>query len=727
MQKITISTIILLIICLSIKAQVKDSLISVDILMIDVRASKTVNGIGRLGEYQNEIIYAGKKTELIIIDSINANKSLNNTRQIIGRIPGLNIIESETGGFTANGIGFRGLNPIQSLEMNVRQNGYNIAADVYGYNESYYVPPMEAVERIEVVKGASSLQFGPQFGGMVNYEMAKAPIDKKIQLNASLTSGSFGLINGFASLSGTCNKISYMVFGQYRYFDGYRPHSLQHQFSGMARIQYKATDKLTLSLEYTILRNKIKMPGGLSDEQFQQDQRQSFRTRNWMTTPWNLWTANLNYKINNQSSIDIKSTFNYSVRNLVWRNEDGGPSAIDEIDAATGQFYPRELERQNAKSLTTEIRYLNNYNIKGQNQTIAAGIRVAYSQFNKNSGGEGSNGVEEDYTLYGDRFAKDLLFTSLNIAPFIENTFRIGSRFSITPGFRFEYLKSTASGYKLDDNDYIVSNENRNRLFPLFGVGLQFKVWNNNNIYANVSQAYNPITYSSLSPIGVTSKIDQKMKDSKGFNMDLGYRGNVKNILNYDISFFGIIYNDRVGLVLKTDPNTGQEYTYRTNVANSLHIGLEHYIELNILKLLAAQYTNMNLSIYNSFSYVRARYTSGEYKNNTVEYAPEFINRAGLTASYKGLSSTFQIAYQSKSFGDGSNAISSEDPAVGLIPSYYVMDWSASYKFKMVQLKAGINNLGNQKYFTQRADEYPGPGIIPSIARNYYVGFSIKL
>ena len=57
----------------------------------------------------------GKVLIYFIIDSLDANKVINNTRQILGRIPGLNIVETESGGFTANGIATRGLNPIQSI------------------------------------------------------------------------------------------------------------------------------------------------------------------------------------------------------------------------------------------------------------------------------------------------------------------------------------------------------------------------------------------------------------------------------------------------------------------------------------------------------------------------------------------------------------------------------------------------------------------------------------
>ncbi|MBI1779795.1 MAG: TonB-dependent receptor plug domain-containing protein, partial [Sphingobacteriales bacterium] len=123
---------------------------------VTVTGYKTVNGAGHFLESKDGIIYAGKKNEVILVDSLDANKAINNTRQILGRIPGLNIVETESGGFTANGIATRGLNPIQSIEMNTRQNGYNISADIYGYNEAYYIPPMEAVSRIEMVRGAAS-------------------------------------------------------------------------------------------------------------------------------------------------------------------------------------------------------------------------------------------------------------------------------------------------------------------------------------------------------------------------------------------------------------------------------------------------------------------------------------------------------------------------------------------------------------------------------------------
>ncbi len=104
------------------KIQVKDTTKTILLKEIIINGIKTVRGTGHMPEVKDGIIYAGKKNEVILVDSLDANKAINNTRQILGRIPGLNIVETETGGFTANGIATRGLNPSQSIEMNTRQN-----------------------------------------------------------------------------------------------------------------------------------------------------------------------------------------------------------------------------------------------------------------------------------------------------------------------------------------------------------------------------------------------------------------------------------------------------------------------------------------------------------------------------------------------------------------------------------------------------------------------------
>lgn len=714
---------VILLKCAFSDAQTKDSITSLKEVI--VKAYKTVNGLGHLPESKNGVIYAGKKNEIILIDSLDANKSINNTRQILGRIPGLNIVETESSGFTANGIATRGLNPSQSIEMNTRQNGYNISADVYGYNESYYLPPMEAVSRIELIRGASSLQFGSQFGGLVNYVIKDAPINKPFEFITAQTIGSYGLYNSFNSVGGNYKKWSYYAFLQYRAIDGYRPNSEQTQVSGYGKIQYTPNDKWNVGIEYSLLRNKIKMPGGLTDSQFNSNPQQSTRARNWLKSPWNIITAFANYNPTVNSTLSIKSTYLFSNRSLVWRNEDGGPEATDDIDPVTNEFVPREVGIENMNNSTTEIRFSQNYRIGKQQATLAAGMRHSYAWFKRQGGGEGSTGSDFDLSITGD-WGYDLDFTTSNVAPFIENIFRVTNNFTITPGLRLEYLKSTVKGTKEVEGDILETDENRSRTFALAGIGFELKPSKNTSIYANISQAYRPVDYSQLEPFGVTSRIDPNLKDSKGFNSDFGYRGTIKNYLNFDFGLFYLAYNDRIGVSLETDPITGDSFSIRKNIANSVHKGIESYIEFNIIKYFYPK-SNYGLSIFNSFSFIDAKYTKGEFRGKRVEAAAKNINRIGLIFSTNKLSSTFQFNYVGDAFGDASNSYTSNDPIAGYIPSYTVLDWSNSYQINKLSIKFGVNNIANKHYFTRRTDEYPGPGIIPAIGRSLYIGINAKI
>lgn len=694
---------------------------------VQVLGLKSKNGLGNLGEVGGAVIYAGKKTEVLVLDSLDANTALNNPRQILGRIPGMNFSETEGAGFPANGIGLRGLNPVQSVEMNVRQNGYNITADLYGYPETYYLPAMEAVERIEVTRGAASLQFGPQFGGTVNYVMRRGPQNKKFELGLRQTGGSFGLVNSLASVGGQVGKLNYYAYGQFRRQDGWRPNSALRQGTAYAGLHYQATDRLKLGLEYSLLRNRIQMPGGLTDEQFHQNSRQSTRARNWLTSPWNVLTLTADYQVSPHTFISLKTSGNLSGRALVWRNEDGGAAAPDTIDRATGQYVPREVENERFRSLTNELRVRTDYSLLSLDNTLAVGVRYFSGLMHRQGGGPGSTGSDYNLNLYGGGYEYDFEFRTQNIAPFAETVLRLSNRFSLTPGVRFEYLRSQAKGYKEILGDRLTTDDSRTRAFLLFGVGAEFKATSSTAVYGNISQAYRPIDYSALQPFGVTSKIDPNLKDSNGYNADLGYRGTMGEWLNFDLGGFFLKYNRRIGTVEATDPRTGDSYSLRTNVADSEHKGIETYLEVSPLKLLKPG-TRHRLSVFNSLAYVDARYVSGEFVGKRVEYAPRLIERTGLTYGYGPFSATGQYSYTGASFGEANNltAPDNDNPLRGLVPAYHVWDVSATYHFPIFDVKAGVNNLADARYFTRRTDEYPGPGIIPSLGRSFYATLAAR-
>ena len=139
----------------------------------------------------------------------------------------------------------------------------------------------------------------------------------------------------------------------------------------------------------------------------------------------------------------------------------------------------------------------------------------------------------------------------------------------------------------------------------------------------------------------------------------------------------------------------------------------------------------MGISVFANFSFITAEYINSKEPSvkdgNRVELVPEKILRTGLTVSYKDLKIAYQYAYTSEQYTEATNAKSTTSAVDGLIPAYSVMDLSLSYTYKWASLSTGVNNLLDSYYFTRRADGYPGPGIIPSDGRSFYVTLGIKL
>ena len=689
---------------------------------IRVTATTAPRTISFLPDRSGARLLIGKKTEVVLVDSMGANAAQNVARQVLGRVPGLVVAETEGGGFPSNGIAVRGLNPTQSIEMNVRQNGVGIAADPYGYPETYYLPPLEAVERVEIVRGASALQFGPQVGGLVNYVMRRGDPSRPAALTLQQTGGSYELNNTYGSLTGGAGGLTWFGAVQRKAQTGWRPNGDYRQTSSYAALSARLSPTLTATLDYSGLRNRIHMPGGLSDEQFEAGARQSFRARNWLTSPWNVTTATLAWTPSRRTRVESVTSYLSSGRSLVWRNEDGGPGTLDEPDPATGEPVNREVEAEGFRNVTEELRTLTDYSLGGIPSTLAVGGRWFEGRMHRQGGGEGTTAADFDLSLEpGATYEYDIRFATRNLAAWAENALRFGSRLTVSPGVRVEHLRSTAEGY----TDTTFAPQAKSRTIPLFGLGASWIASASTSLYANASQAYRPLDYTILTPIGGVSRIDPAMRDSKGVSYDLGWRGTAADDrVRFDVGVFRLDYDDRVGLRTRTGAS-GAVFTERTNVANSVHQGLESYVEATPV---VAPNGIGTLTVFNSLALTDAHYTSGDVRGNRVEYAPRTVERVGTTLACGPVSATFLASHTSMAYGDADNTVRSEDAVVGLIPAYTVLDLSTTITLpRGWQLQGGVNNLSDRRYFTRRTDEYPGPGIIPSSGRSVYVTLRARM
>jgi len=100
------------------------------------------------------------------------------------------------------------------------------------------------------------------------------------------------------------------------------------------------------------------------------------------------------------------------------------------------------------------------------------------------------------------------------------------------------------------------------------------------------------------------------------------------------------------------------------------------------------------------------------------------MSLTGTSVGYKNFMSSIQITYVTSQFTDATNqdvsTSSISNGIAGKIPTYYVADFSSSYKWRNWKLEAGVTNFTDNKCFTRRATGYPGPGIIPSDTRTFY-------
>jgi len=676
-----------------------------------------------LNSVENMAIYEGKKTELIEMKEVTANLSTNNARQIFGKIPGLNIWESDGGGLQM-GIGSRGLSPNRMGNFNVRQNGYDIAADAIGYPESYYTPPMEAVERIEVVRGAGALQYGSQFGGMLNFVMKKGDRDAPIKVTSRQTLGSYGLFNSFNSVGGTIKDVNYYSFVQHKRGDGWRANSRFETWAYYGRVGWQLNSQLQLYAEYTHNSYKAQQPGGLTYRQFVENPRQSYRNRNWFSINWNLFSAGADYKINSQTAINTRF---FGL--LASRQSLGNLSKITEAD-----FAPRTLIIGNYQNIGNETRFIHTYYITKYPSVFLAGFRAYQGNTYEKHGEAQTNTSESSFRFKAQTpLYSDYRYPGENYAFFVENLFHLSPKFTLTPGIRWEAIRTQTQGNYFQTirdgagNPYISVTDSFAYSYPrrffLLGIGVSYKPIEDWDLYANITQNYRPITFSGIAIRNLNRIIDPTLKDERGYNADLGFRGRWKNAIQWDLSIFALTYQNRIGFVEVQENFISKRKT--TNVANSLTYGFEGFAECNVSDLLRSEPHQTDVLFFGNIALINARYTQSEnpaLRNRYVEFVPPYNMRYGLTAKRKKWRTTLQYAITAQHYTDATNAIETPDAVNGIIPQYQVWDFSAQYELKKwLQVETSVNNLLNAHYFTRRADGYPGPGIIPSDGRTFYL------
>ena len=699
-----------------------------------VRANKKkIFQIRRMKDFEETSVFAGKKNEVILLELSMANLASNNARQIYNQIPGLNIYQNDDAGLQLN-IGGRGLDPNRTSNFNTRQNGYDISADALGYPESYYTPPAEGLIEIQILRGAASLQYGTQFGGLINFIMKRPNLDKKLELITRNTIGSNNLFTNFTSLSSKGEKLNYYGYINYKKGDGFRINSNFESVNTFQFLEYNFNDSTSLSSEITYLNYLAQQAGGLSDQMFKEDPYQSNRFRNWFEVNWLLY--NIKYK----KEFSEKTNFTFSFFGLEAKRNSLGfrTNRVSQVD--TGQ--ERDLIKGDFSNFGFESRLLTRYKAFKNKSYFLIGLKY-YNSNSSSIQGPGSNGSDANFNFQNSLYPNynnqsDYTYPNKNIALFGENIFYLTENFSITPGFRYENIETKSDGFyrkiNLDGAGNVIFNEKydeldvKKRNFLLLGLGISYKPSRNIEMYTNISENYRSVTFADISIINPAYAVNPDIDDEKGYTFDLGFRGNINRKISYDTNIFLLLYEDRIGFIQKVFPD-GNVKSERGNVGNARINGIESLFDFDLNEIFFKN-NDIDINYFVNYSYIQSKYLESDQvgiEGNSVEFVPNHNLKTGLKFGYKNLSFNFQYSFISKQFTDSSNAIGGNlSGVIGEIPKYSIADISLSYKLKNLSFETGVNNLFNEKYFTRRATGYPGPGIIPSAPRNLYFTMQIK-
>lgn len=708
--------------------QKSDSIASRSLDSVIVLSYMRQNTVNPLPAVAGTFLFKGKKSEVISLLQIPADITNKTARQVFAKVPGIFVYDMDGAGNQVN-IAARGLDPHRGWEFNIRKDGVLTNSDMYGYPASHYSMPLESIERIELVRGTGSLQYGAQFGGMLNYVTKQGDTSRPLSFENVSSAGSYKLLSTYNAIGGRVGKFRYYAYIYRKSRNGYRDVEHTDSEAEGVSLTYEPATGVTIRADWARSEYLYRIPGALNDSMFRANPRQATRSRNYFNPDIHVPSITVNWAISTATRISLVTSAVLGKRNSVMF--DKPVNVNDTINAVTMEYNNRQIDIDRFNSYTTELRLLHQYHVGRYANTVVAGIQYMNNDLHRTQQGRGTTGSDYDLALTDPGWGRDVHLKTSNVAVFAENSFVVNNRLSFNAGARAEIGETKMTGVITYYPSGQIPLEMKHS-YPLLGISGSYKPADALEIYGGVSQAYHPMLFKDLIPTSTFEKVDKDIHDARGYNAELGTRGSYR-MLRWDITAFMLGYHDRFGTLSGMDDN-GDFYTYRTNIGNSLTKGIEVFVQSDWLLG-----TKTGISVYTSTAFTDARYTDASVKSgnantsirgNRIESAPALTSRSGVSLRYRRFVAGALYSYTSKTYADALNTI---DPppatgATGLVPSYGLLDVNASFRFSsQLELRLTVGNLLDKQYFTKRPTFYPGPGIWPSEGRNGTMTIVVRL
>jgi len=205
-----------------------------------------------------------------VIDSTQVStQQFNSLVPVLNTIPGVRMEERSPGSYRLSIRGSLLRSPFGIRNIKIYFDEFPLTDA--GGNSYLNVIPVDAVNRIEILKGPDGSLFGANSGGVVTLHSPK----KKNNLSAGIAGGSFGLFSQSMRYAHASEKNDLNVIQGYYVNRGYRKNSHLRRFYLQGTNNWRYTKKSELSVLFFRSSLYYQTPGGLTSAQFLQDPTQA--------------------------------------------------------------------------------------------------------------------------------------------------------------------------------------------------------------------------------------------------------------------------------------------------------------------------------------------------------------------------------------------------------------------------------------------------------------------
>jgi len=643
-----------------------------------------------------------------------------NFAEALRKVSGVSIRNEEGFGLRPN-ISIRGSDPTRSRKVLLLEDGVPLSYAPYGDNSSYYHPPIERFESVEVLKGSGQIAYGPvTVAGVVNYLTPNPPSETEYSLK--LTSGNRDYFNGTAGFGTTIGNTGIALNFTRKQGEGSRDNIRAGVNDFSAKVIQQINPNNTLVLKYSHFDESSRVTySGLTEAEFAADPRQNpFRNDDLEFFREGFSAAHTAVL---GSSSTLTSTFYTSYFSRDWWRQSSNSSqrpnrlgsdpdctGLQDLNTACGNVgSPRDF-----RTFGFEPRFNTVFDFGSIRNSLDVGFRAHYETQNRRR----YNGNTPFSREEGSEITELNLRNALAYSVFAQNRF-IFDKFSITPGVRVERVAYERSNLLNGQS----GQTSLTQVIP--GIGFAYNPTDTVTVFAGVHRGFAPPSTSDiLTNSGGVIELDSELS----WNYEVGVRSRPTRFMSIDAAYFRNDYENQI-IPQSVAGGTGST---RTNAGATLQDGFEFNGRINSSSIFKTDY---NFYFQTAYTYVRdAEFRSLRFSGvsgstdvlvtgNRLPYVPKHLATSSVGFEYRGIHGFIENNFVGRQFTDDLNTT---DPIPngqrGLIGSQSYINATLNYRVESWKTTFFVTgkNVTDRLAIVDRTR-----GIYPSSPRLVQAGFKI--